>query len=109
MRKFDITRGALKFVNDIDAKQFWQVSRKLLSRLTDPEPADSSKLAGYDYRRMDTGEYPIIYDFDDETTRVALVGKRNAYQVNMEISQKYANGGSTNWVQRVIVKCIYSF
>ena len=77
MRKLDITRDALKFVNDLDAKQFRQVVRKLFALLSDPEPADSSKLICYDFRRVDIGEYRIIYHFDDGTTYVALVGKRN--------------------------------
>ena len=46
MRKLDLTRDALKFVNVLDAKQFRQVIRKMLSLLTDPEPADLRKLIG---------------------------------------------------------------
>ena len=88
MRKLDITRDALKFVNDLDAKQFRQVVRKLFALLSDPEPADSSKLIGYDFRRVDIGEYRIIYHFDDGTTYVALVGKRNDDQVYKELARK---------------------
>ena len=88
MRKLDITRDAYRFVNDLDAKQFRQVNRKLFTLLADPEPADSSKLTGYDYRRADIGEYRIIYHFDDDTTYVVLVGKRNDDQVYKELSRK---------------------
>ena len=88
MRKLDITRDAFKFVNDLDAKQFRQVVRKLFNLLADPEPADSSKLTGYDYRRVDIGEYRIIYKFDNDTTYVVLVGKRNDDQVYKELSRK---------------------
>ena len=88
MRKLDITRDAFKFVNDLDAKQFRQVVRKLFNLLADPKPADSSKLTGYGYRRVDIGEYRIIYKFDNDTTYVVLVGKRNDDQVYKELSRK---------------------
>lgn len=88
MRKLDITRDALKFVNELDAKQFRQVVRKLFTLLADPEHADSSKLTGYDYRWVDIGEYRIIYHFDDDMTYVVLVGKRNDDQVYRELRRK---------------------
>jgi mRNA interferase RelE/StbE len=88
MRKLDITRDAFKFINELDAKQFRQVVRKLLALLAEPVPADSSKLTGYDYRRVDIGEYRIIYHFDDDTTYVVLIGKRNDDQVIKELGRK---------------------
>ncbi len=88
LRKFDITRDALKFVNELDAKQFRQVVRKLFALLTEPEPGDSSKLTGYSYRRVDIGEYRIIYRYDDEAIYVARRGKGNDDQVYRELGRK---------------------
>ena len=89
MRKLDMGRDAYKFVADLDAKRFRQVVKKAFSLLTDPEPADASKLKGYDeYWRTDIGEYRIVYRFDDGTVYLVVIGKRNDDEVYKDLGRK---------------------
>ena len=81
MRKIDLTKKARKFLNGLPAKQFRQIVKKIFSLLENPDPQDAKQLKGYPYLRTDTGEYRIIYRFDDETVYVLLVGKRNDDEV----------------------------
>ena len=75
--KLSLTDEADKFLERLDAKQFRQVVRTILSLADDPLPADSIKLAGSSYRRADQGEFRIVYAYDSETLHVYVVGKRN--------------------------------
>ncbi len=81
MRRLAPTRTALKFLTDLQAKQFKQVAGKILSLLTDPAPPDSLVLSDGVSRRADIGEYRIIYRFDQECVYVDLIGKRNDDEV----------------------------
>ncbi len=87
MRHLDISRKAHKFISGFDAKQFRQVVSKMLDLLNNPEPADSGRLKGYDYERVDFGEYRIVYHFDADTVYVLLVGKRNDDEVYKDLSR----------------------
>jgi len=88
MRKLDMTRDAYKFLEDLQAKQFRQVAMKALSLLNDPSPSDSSLLKGYDYYRVDVGEYRIVYKFDEDTVFLVLIGKRNDDEVYKTLKRK---------------------
>jgi mRNA interferase RelE/StbE len=88
MRQVDLTRDAKEFIEDLQAKQFKQVVQKIFGLLTNPEPADSALLRGYDYRRADIGEYRIIYEFDETTLYIVLVGKRNDDEVYKQLKRK---------------------
>ena len=78
MRKLALSKNAVDFLNELQAKQFKQVMGKILTLLADPTPADSQQLKGFeDLRRTDLGEYRIVYRFDENTVAVSLVGKRN--------------------------------
>jgi mRNA interferase RelE/StbE len=77
MLKLEITRQARGFFKDIPAKQYRQVFNKILALMEDPEPHDSIKLQGYDYRRTDVGEYRIIYKIAADSVQIILIGKRN--------------------------------
>jgi mRNA interferase RelE/StbE len=77
MLKLEITRQARGFFKDIPAKQYRQVFNKILALMEDPEPHDSIKLQGYDYRRTDVGEYRIIYKIATDSVQIILIGKRN--------------------------------
>ncbi len=81
MRTLSLSRDAFKFLEDLQAKQFRQVAMKALSLLTDPAPSDSSQLKGHDYYRVDVGEYRIVYEFDEKTVSIILIGKRNDDEV----------------------------
>ena len=73
----DITHDSLKFLRTLDPRQFRQVVTALCRLLQDPEPHDSVSLSGFPFRRVDIGEYRIIYHVDGEVLRVPLIGKRN--------------------------------
>ena len=73
----DITHDSLKFLRTLDPRQFRQVVTALFRLLQDPELHDSVSLSGFPFRRVDIGEYRIIYHVDGEVLRVPLVGKRN--------------------------------
>ena len=88
MRKLEIDRAAYKFLAGLDAKQYRQVGKKVFSLLLDPQPADCSKLKGYEYWRVDAGEYRIVYHFDDEIVYVILIGKRNDDEVYRDLERK---------------------
>jgi mRNA interferase RelE/StbE len=88
MRKLEISRAAHKFFSELDAKQYRQVGKKMFALLTTPQPADSGKLQGYDYLRVDVGEFRIVYHFDDETVYVVLIGKRNDDEIYKDLARK---------------------
>jgi mRNA interferase RelE/StbE len=75
--KLDVTHDCLKFLRTLDPRQFRQVVTTLFRLLEDPQPHDSASLTGFPFRRVDIGEYRIIYYVDGEVLRVPLVGKRN--------------------------------
>lgn len=66
------------------AKQFKQVVARFLLLSRDPRPADSHPLAGHpNLRRLDQGEYRILYNVNDATGTVTIrrAGKRNDDEV----------------------------
>lgn len=85
MLKLDITKQVLKFFRPLPAKQYRQVFNKILSLMEDPEPPDSSALVGYPFRRADIGEYRIIYRVEEDSLKVALVGKRNDDEIYRQL------------------------
>jgi mRNA interferase RelE/StbE len=77
--KLAMTKQALKACRSLDAKQYRQVVSAIFGLLNNPEPHDSQLLRGATHgeRRLDAGEYRIVYSFDDETVEIIVVGKRN--------------------------------
>jgi mRNA interferase RelE/StbE len=88
MHRLDMTRDAYKFLEDLQAKQFRQVGQKMLALMIDPQPPDASQLRGYDYWRVDVGEFRIIYRFDEATVYIILIGKRNDDEVYKALKRK---------------------
>ena len=81
MLKLDITNDCLKFLRTLDPKQFRQVVTTLFNLLRTPDPHDSASLAGSPFRRVDIGEYRIVYRVEGELLKVPLIGKRNDDEV----------------------------
>lgn len=74
----DVTNKAFKFLESLGSKQCKQVAIKMLSLLRDPRPNDSEQLKGSaKYRRVDIGEYRIIYDVQDNVIQILAIGPRN--------------------------------
>ncbi|MBA3995205.1 MAG: addiction module toxin RelE [Cyanobacteria bacterium DS2.3.42] len=85
----NITKEASGFVRGLDAKQFKQVMNKVLSLLSNPTPADSNALRGYEnLLRVDIGEYRIVYRFDDKQVSVLVIDKRNDDQAYKKLTRK---------------------
>ena len=74
-----MTKQALKAFEKLDAKQYRQVVSAFIGLTTNPEPHDSQLLRGGSRgeRRIDVGEYRVIYAMDGELVEVLVVGKRN--------------------------------
>jgi len=80
--KLDLTRAAGKFLTKLPPKQFRQVVSTIFRLRENPEPHDSSQLIGNpEYRRVDIGEYRIIYRLETDAVKIAVVGKRNDSEV----------------------------
>jgi mRNA interferase RelE/StbE len=88
MRRLELTRVALKFLDGLSAKQFKQVVALMLDLLRNPEPHDARPLKGYSYRRVDVGECRIVYDLPEDLVRVLLIGKRNDDAVYKDLGRK---------------------
>jgi mRNA interferase RelE/StbE len=57
--------------------------------LQTPEPHDSAALKGYPFRRVDRGEYRIIYYVEGTVLRVPLIDKRNDDVVYKRLERLY--------------------
>ena len=82
MRNIDLSARAEKFFKSRDKKQKKQISQKIASLSEDAFPNDSKALIGFsDYRRVDIGEYRIIYEVSGSDVLVIVIGKRNDGEV----------------------------
>jgi mRNA interferase RelE/StbE len=72
----DMTKQALKAAKKLDAKQFRQVISAVLALMENPEPHDSQILKGASRgeRRIDVGEYRVIYAVKDNLLEVLVIG-----------------------------------
>lgn len=79
MRKLAITHDADKVLKTLQAKQYKQVASTIFRLLDDPLPHDSESLKGAKNgeRRVDVGEYRIVYCCLDDMIEVLVIGKRN--------------------------------
>lgn len=84
MTSLDIKRNAKKFIEFLPPKHKRQIKDRILALQNDPIPHDSKKLQGYEnYIRIDTGEYRIIYRYEEgkDLATIVLVGKRNDNEI----------------------------
>ena len=58
------------------------------SIMSEPYPNDSKKLIGYDFYRVDVGEYRVIYAVHHDELHIVLIGKRNDDQVYKALKHK---------------------
>lgn len=92
-RVFDITKEAFKNLNELGAKQYRQVVQRMLGLLENPEPHDSEALKGktekeQKLRRLDVGEFRIIYRHDPDVVEILVVGRRNDGKVYRNLGDK---------------------
>lgn len=80
--KLEVTRAAGKFLETLPPKQFRQVVLSVFKLRQNPKPNDSKQLIGSgNYRRIDVGEYRVIYRLEGDVVYLALIGKRNDDEV----------------------------
>lgn len=79
--KVELHPTSKKFVDGLAKKQRRQITDKINSLAHDPEPPDSQTLQQTDYRRVDSGEYRVIYRRSEATIEIRRVGKRNDDEV----------------------------
>ena len=79
-----IEDSANKFMQSLPPKQYKQVAARIFLLARDPRPADGRPLEGHaTLRRVDQGEYRILYTINDEARVVVIrrAGKRNDAEV----------------------------
>lgn len=83
MMKLTLSGDADKFLRALQAKQYRQVGQAVFHLLANPAPHDSIMLKGAKRgeRRVDVGEYRIIYCVVADTVEVLVIGKRNDDEV----------------------------
>lgn len=81
MLNIDFSSSAVKFLKKLSGKPAKQIKKKLEELRINPYPQDSSKLVGYRYYRVDSGEYRIIYVVNNDVLEIKVVGKRNDDEV----------------------------
>jgi mRNA interferase RelE/StbE len=89
MHQIRLHKQAAKFIGTLPPKQQRQIATALISLQQDPRPQDSKKLQGCDYYRVDCGEYRIIYNYDETTVSVYVIGKRNDEDVYRKLERKF--------------------
>jgi mRNA interferase RelE/StbE len=87
MRLLDLTPRSRKYLANLPAKPFRQLVTRIFALLDDPLPPDARPLEGFPYHRADSGEHRIIYPFDAQSVRIALIGKRNDAAVYQELER----------------------
>jgi mRNA interferase RelE/StbE len=89
MHQITLHKQAIKFVASLPPKQQRQIATALILLQQDNLPQDAKKLQGYDYHRVDCGEYRIIYNWDDAVISVYVIGKRNDGDVYRTFQKKF--------------------
>ena len=85
MPKLDGLGTVVDFLNDLTTPKIAaQIAKKVLGLAAAPLPPDSRQLHGYpDFRRVDCGEFRIIYRYrkQEDVVEMILVAKRNDDEV----------------------------
>lgn len=90
MRTLELSKNSLKFLESLPAKQYRQVVGACFDLLAQPFPHDARPLKGYEgLFRIDAGEYRIAYRANDDTIRIAVIGKRNDDDVYKTLARKF--------------------
>lgn len=85
--KIKFSKRCHKFLTKVPNKHARQLKIKLLELQTNPEPQDAKALVGYDFMRVDVGEYRIIYKVENDILCVYLVGKRKDGEVYKKLKR----------------------
>lgn len=88
MREPNISKDAHKFLKKLPAKHARQIALRITELLTNPEPVGACIVQPGGCWRISSGEYRIIYDYDDTTVNILLIGRRNDAQVYRQYMRK---------------------
>ena len=74
-----ISRQAGRFIKTLPPKQYEQAVSAMPALLNNPEPHDSRILKGSRdrNRRVDVGEYRVVYRVEDDNLLILVAAKRN--------------------------------
>jgi len=86
----NLTKEALDFIAKMQHKHAKQVLLRIITLCADSTPADSKLLKGFSegYRRVDSGEYRIIYRLEGDDLEIYSIGKRNDDEVYRKFERK---------------------
>jgi mRNA interferase RelE/StbE len=86
----NLSKKALDFIKQMQHKHAKQVLLKIIELCGNASPPDSLKLEGGSegYRRVDAGEYRIIYRLLGDQLEILLVGKWNDNEVYRVFSRR---------------------
>ena len=89
MYKVLFSNDAEKFVKKLLPKHQRQVAFKIIQLSEESNQVnDSQHLKGSRYKRVDAGEYRIIYEVNDKTLFILLIGKRNDNDIYKKLARK---------------------
>ncbi len=90
MLRIELQKQPGKFVRTVVPKHRQQIATKIGALAYDPEPNDSLQMKGKAsaFWRVDSGEYRIIYQFDDNILNVVGIGNRNDDKVYRDFERK---------------------
>jgi len=84
-----LSADARDFIMKMQPKHARQVLLKLLDLCANPHPPDSAQLRGDTaYRRIDVGEYRVIYKVQGEVVKIHTIGNRNDDEVYKAFQRK---------------------
>ncbi len=89
MLKVNLSRQTAKLLKKLSTKHARQIATKITALRSNPYPHDSLKLKGYSFYRTDIGEYRIVYEVEEETLEILLIGKRNDDEVYKQLKRKF--------------------
>lgn len=82
MPRLVLSRQAATFLRELPAKQARQVAERIKALSDDPDAVPSEALKGYaPMRRLNSGEFRIIFATEDDVVQIRLIGKRNDDEV----------------------------
>lgn len=85
----DLSKSASSFLESLPAKQYKQIVERIFGLRGNQEPHDSRRLSGHPgYKRIDQGEYRIVFYVEKDVVRVPFIGKRNDDEVYRQLSRR---------------------
>ena len=85
----DLSKSAKAFLESLPPKQYKQVAERVFALSGNKQPHDSHHLSGQPgLKRIDQGEYRIVFSVQQDVVRVQFVGKRNDDEVYRQLARR---------------------